>query len=160
VAVFGQILRQHGQDPQAVADVPAAWAAFEDFLQIEIADIGSGADFDVDGFAVQWGCWSWNGRRPALSFSRLLAIPDTDDPEGQRAYWQVDLQLTFHEDPALAGLDEMNESGTGFSFDAIGPARARELADMRAHYLGLYPQLQQLWRATPIESQLTLDQVD
>jgi hypothetical protein len=157
--VFGQILRRHGVEPDAVGDVDVAWTAFVEFLQVEVDGIVSG-DGDVDGFLVQWGCWPWNGNRPSLSFTRQLAIPDADDPEWQPSYWQVELQLTFRDEPDLAGLDELNESSTGFSFDPIGTARTAELAATREHYLRLYPQLQAIWRAVPIESELTLYQAD
>jgi hypothetical protein len=158
--VFGQILRRHGLEPDAIADVPLAWTAFEEFLQVELDGIVPGDDSDADGFIVQWGRWPWNGERPSLSFTRQLAIPDPDDPESQPSYWHVDLQMFFRDEPGLVGLDELNESSTGFSFDPVGPARTAELAATRAHYLGLYPQLHAIWRATPISSELTMNQAD
>jgi hypothetical protein len=104
IEVFSGLLRQRGVDPDAVADVHGAWAAFEEF---------------------QWGRWSWNDSRPSLSFTRQLAIPDAEDPDGQPGYWQVELEMTFPDVPSLVDLGELNESSTGFSFDPIGPPRAR-----------------------------------
>jgi hypothetical protein len=158
--VFGRQLREHGLEPDAVTDVEAAWEAFEEFLQTPVDGIVSGDDADADGFIVQWGSWSWNDKRPSLSFTRQLAIPDADDPEWQPSYWHVELEMTFQEEPGLAGLDELNESSSGFSFDPIGPARSAEVVALRDHYLGLYPQLQVLWHATPVSSKLSLFQAD
>jgi hypothetical protein len=90
-----------------------------------------GDECDADGFIVQWGCWSCNDKRPALCFTRQLAIPDPDDPDGQPSYWQVELEMIFQDEASLEGLDELNESSTGFSFDPIGPARGAELAAVR-----------------------------
>ena len=160
VDVFGQVLRRHGVDPDAVADVGAAWAAFEEFLQIEVDGTVSPEDEDGDGFIVQWGRWSWNDNRPSLSFTRQLGIPDADDPHGQPSYWQIDLAMTFEDEPDLAGIDELNESDTGFSFTPIGPERAAELTELRTHDLGLYPQLQAIWNSRPIKTKLTMYQAD
>lgn len=158
--VFGQVLRRHGLDPSAVTDVAEAWAAFAEFLQIEVDGILSPVDQDGDGFIVQWGRSSWNGYRPSLSFTRQLAIPDAEDPAWQPSYWQLDLAMTFEDQPGLAGLDELNESDTGFSFTPVGPERAAELTEMHKHYLGLYPQLQAMWNAKPITTELTMYQAD
>jgi hypothetical protein len=38
-------------------------------------------------------------------------------------------------------------------------ARSAELAATRDHYLALYPQLQALWQARPVDSKLSLHQV-
>jgi hypothetical protein len=158
IEVFSRLLRQGGVDPDAVADVHAAWAAFEEFLQTQLDGVASGED--VDGFIVQWGRWSWNDNRPSLSFSRQLAIADAEDPDWQPSYWQVELEMTFPDAPSLADLDELNESSTGFSFDRIGPTRAAELASTRDHYLTLYPQLRTLFDSAPAKSSLSLQQVD
>jgi hypothetical protein len=158
--VFGRLLRERGLDPHAVTDVEAAWAAFVDFVQTPVDGLVAGDDCDADGFIVQWGRWSWNDKRPALCFTRQFAVPDPDDPGGQPSYWQVELEMLFHDEANLEGLDELNESNTGFSFDPIGSARGAEVAALREHYLGLYPQLRALWRATPAESRLSLHQAD
>jgi hypothetical protein len=158
--VFGRFLRQRGVDPQSVRDVEAAWAAFEGFIQTPVDGILPGDDCDADGFIVQWGCWSWNDKRPALYFTRQFAVPDPDDPEGQPSYWQVELEMIFHDDASLEGLDELNESNTGFSFEPIGPSRGAELAAVHEHYLGLYPQLRALWHATPVVSKLSIHHAD
>ncbi|MEJ3745334.1 hypothetical protein WEI85_18830 [Actinomycetes bacterium KLBMP 9797] len=158
--VFERLLRQRGIDPHSVNDVEAAWAAFEEFVQTPVNGILPGDDCDADGFIVQWGRWSWNDKRPALCFTRQLAVPDPEDPDGQPSYWQVELEMLFQDEASLEGLDELNESNSGFSFDPISPARGSELAALRDHYLGLYPQLCVLWRATPVESRLSLHQAD
>ena len=49
---------------------------------------------------------------------------------------------------------------TGFSFTPVGPPRAVELTELRTHYLRLYPQLQAVWNAKPIKSELTMYQAD
>lgn len=157
---FGQILREHGLDPDAIADVIVAWTAFEEFVQLEVDGIVSTDESDADGFIVQWGRWSWNGNRPSLSFTRQLAVPDPDDLFLQPSYWHVELEMTFQDEPSLAGLGELNESSTGFSFEPIGPERTAELAAIHTHYLGLYPELRALWRATPISSELAMYQAD
>jgi hypothetical protein len=158
--VFGRLLRQHGVDPDAVADVHAAWAAFEEFLQTPLDGVVAGEDSDADGFIAQWGRWSWNENRPSLSFTRQLAIPDAEDPDWQPSLWQVELEMTFPDGPSLAGLDELNESSTGFSFEPIGTARSAEIASTRDHYLALYPQLRALFNTVPDKSTLSLQQVD
>ena len=158
IEVFSRFLRQRGVDPDAVADVHAARAAFEEFLQIQLDGVASGED--VDGYIVQWGRWSWNDSRPSLSFTRQLAIPDAEDPDRQPSYWQVELEMTFPDVPSLADLDELNESSTGFSFDPIGSTRAAELASTRDHYLTLYPQLRTLFDSAPAKSSLSMQQVD
>jgi hypothetical protein len=157
---LGQLLRRRGIEPDAVMDVEAAWTAFGEFVQTPVDGIVSGDDSDADGFIVQWGCWSWNDERPSLSFTRQLAVPDPEDPDGQPSYWHVELELIFQDEASLVGLDELNESDTGFSFDPVGPARDAELAALHDHYLGLYPQLRALWYATPVETKLSLHQAD
>jgi hypothetical protein len=160
VEVFDRLLRRHGVDSDAVVDVHAAWAAFVEFLQTPLGGIMTGEDSDADGFIVQWGRWSWNDHCPSLSFTRQLAIPETEDSDWQPSYWQVELEMTFPDLPSLTGLDELNESDTGFSFEPIGPARAAELAATRDHYLALYPQLGALFSTAPANSALSLQQVD
>jgi hypothetical protein len=146
-------------DPDA-AEVGAAWAAFEEFLRIEVDGTVSAEDEDGDGFIVQWGRWSWNDNRPSLSFTRRLGIPDADDPDGLPSYWQVDPAMTFEDGPDLAGIDELNESDTDFSFTPIGPERAAELIELRTHYLGLYPQREEIWNSRPLNTELTMYQAD
>ncbi|OLB79915.1 MAG: hypothetical protein AUI14_08855 [Actinobacteria bacterium 13_2_20CM_2_71_6] len=151
---------KHGIEPDAVTNVEAAWAAFGEFLQTPVNGIVSADDSDADGFIVQWGRWSWNDKRPSLSFTRQLAVPDANDPGWQPSYWHVELEMTFQDEPSLVGLDALNESNSGFSFEPIGPARGVELTVTHDHYLGLYPQLQAIWRATPTGSKLSLYQAD
>jgi hypothetical protein len=157
--LFGRLLRTHGIEPDAVTDVEAAWAVFVDFVQTWVDGMVSGEDADADGFIVQWGCWPWSDGRPSLSFTRQLAVPDADDPDWQPSYWHVELQMVFSNELGFAGLDELNESDTGFSFDPIGPARRAELATLHDHYLAVYPELQAVWRTTPAASGLSLHEV-
>lgn len=155
---FAQILRQHGVEPDAIRDVEAAWEAFGEFLQVEIAGI-EGPENDGDGFIVEWGRWDWNDDQPALSFGRQLAVtePDgRDDPHWQPEYWKVELQLIFGEDPAWADLDSVGHQDTGFDFDGIGAPRTAALGRIR-HFMESYPQLAAMWRAEPTRSDLTLD---
>lgn len=72
----------------------------------------AGEDCDADGFVIAWGRWPENANRPSLSLTRLLAIPDAEDPDWQPSYWYVDLEMTFPDSPSLAGLGELNESNT------------------------------------------------
>lgn len=157
--LFDRLLRRQGVDPGAVADVAAAWVAFEQFLETPMDGIASAGDCDADGFIVQWGRWSWNSNRPGLCFTRQLAIPD-EGFDSRPSYWQVELAIVFPDGPSLLGLDQLNESDTGFNFQPIGPARGVELAAIHDHYLGRYPQLRALFDATPDRSALSLTQAD
>ncbi|MET8325228.1 hypothetical protein [Streptomyces sp. NPDC005181] len=152
--VFAQILRQRGVEPAAVRDVNAAWDAFAEFLQIEIAGIEP-PENDGDGFIAEWGKWDWNDDQPALSFGRLFAVNDVgerDDPHWQPEYWKVELQLLFCEDPAWADLDSMGHQDTGFDY----VSRTAALGEMR-RFIESYPQLASMWRAEPARSNLTLE---
>lgn len=156
--VFAQMLRQRGNEPDAVRDVDAAWGTFAEFLQIEISGIES-PENDGDGFIVEWGRWGWNDEQPALSFGRQLAVNDVgeqDDPYCQPDYWKVELQLVFHEDPAWADTDSIGLQDTGFDFAEIGEPRAVALAETR-RFIHSDPQLAAMWRAKPARSELTLD---
>jgi hypothetical protein len=144
---FARILRRHGVDPTAVTDVEAAWRAFGEFLQVEIDGIDTTPDSDADGFIVQWGRYSWNDKRPSLSFTRQLAVAGSgDDPE----LWQIDLVMCFDD---LHGLDSLN---TGFVFDLAGPPLSAALAEVRAE-MERYPQLQAVWRMIPVSSDLSFE---
>jgi hypothetical protein len=157
--VFAEILRRHGVEPDAVSDVDAAWGAFDEFLQIDLDGIVEEPDSDADGFIIQWGRYSWNGGRLSLAFTRQLAVTDGEgqkDPDSQPALWQVDLEMCFDDEPDLIGLDTLNSSDTGFSFDPIGPQRTAELAEMRTD-MERHPQLQAIWSATPVSSSLSFE---
>ncbi|MGW2931043.1 hypothetical protein ACWDA7_04055 [Streptomyces sp. NPDC001156] len=158
--VFAQILRQHGVEPDAVGNVDAAWDAFVEFLQIEVEGIEQ-PENDGDGFIVEWGRWSWNDDQPSFSFGRLFAVNDADDrddPDWQPEYWKVDLQLIFAEEPAWADVDSLGHQDTGFDHDEIGAPRIAALREVR-RFIESYPQLAAMWRAEPIRSGLTLEQV-
>lgn len=159
-AEFARILRAHGTDLDAVTDVDAAWAAFEEFLQVEIAGIDSDEN-DGDGFNVEWGRWTWTDRRPALAFRRLLGVLDTEDrqdPQDQPEYWTVELELSFAEDPAWADLNLPEYVGAGLKHYRLGAERRAAMVEER-EYLGTFPQLAALWRAEPIHSRVVLEQV-
>ena len=72
--VLARPLREHGQDPNQVSDVEAAWQAFCSFLACPIDGLEPGPDRDADGFVVQWGRYGWTDRRPSLSFTRQMAV--------------------------------------------------------------------------------------
>ncbi|GAA1961381.1 hypothetical protein [Kitasatospora viridis] len=154
-ALFAGILRRHGLDPEAVDDVEAAWAAFEEFAQVPVVGVADVAD-DGDGFIAEWGSYSWNDGLPSLCFGRQFAVPDRE-AGGQPQYWRVDLELCFAARPDLAGVGALEVQDTGFDFPATGPARAAALAGARALVHG-YPQLVAMWRSRPVRSRLTLDQ--
>ncbi|WP_336115011.1 hypothetical protein [Streptomyces sp. PTD9-10] len=95
----------------------------------------------------------------ALSFSRLLAVSesdDRDDPDWQPKYWKVELQLVFAEDPAWTDLDRLGHQDTGFDYDEIGAPRIAALGEMR-QFIESYPQLAAMWRAEPTRSGLALE---
>lgn len=155
--LFAQILRRHGLDPNAVADVAAAWRAFREFLQTEIEGLSPDPGADVDGFIIQWGRYSWHGRRLCVSFTRQLAVPsdcDCDDLHEQPDYWQVDLTLVFDDAAGLAVLDNGHESDTGFYFEPAGPRRDAAIAEAEQ-----YQQLQAAFDATPLRSALSFERV-
>ncbi|KUN45097.1 hypothetical protein AQJ27_23795 [Streptomyces olivochromogenes] len=156
---FKQALRQQGVEPDAVRDVTAAWDAFGEFLQNEIEG-AEGPENDGDGFIVEWGRWSCDEERPALSFGRLLAVnggQERDDPHWQPEYWKVELQLCFADDPAWSDVDSLGFQDTGFDYDEIGIPRTIALGKMR-RFVESYPQLAAMWRATPIHSHVALEQ--
>ncbi|HYN95138.1 MAG TPA: hypothetical protein VES42_14920 [Pilimelia sp.] len=154
---FAQVLHRHGVDTDAVTDVEAAWRAFCEFLHIEIDGLDPTPDADADGFIVQWGRYTWTDNRPTLSFTRQLAIAEDSDPndsDWQPAYWQIDLQMCFEDEPELAGLDNLEIQDTGLTFDPIGPQRTTALAEVR-NEMGRYPQLRAAWHAAPTGSTLS-----
>lgn len=156
--VFAQVLRRRGVEVDAVCDVEAAWEGFGEFLQMGIEGI-AGPEDDGDGFVVQWGRWGWNDDRPALSFVRQLAVTEDGEWDGscwQSAYWQVELQLVFGEDPAWADLGGFGRQDTGFGFDEIGRPRSVALGKIR-RFVESCPQLAAMWRAEPIRSGLSLE---
>jgi hypothetical protein len=154
-------LRRHGVDANGVADVEAAWQGFSEFLQIEIGGLDPEPDSDADGFIVQWGRYSWNERRPSLTFTRQLAVVSDErnehDPRSQAKLWQIDLEMRFHDEPELVGIEALPRQDTGFSFAPIGLHRQAALAEMRL-IAAQYLQVEAAWRAAPVTSELTLNQ--
>ena len=48
--VLARLLRHHGQEPDQVTSVEAAWQAFRSFLAASIDGLEPGSDSDADGF--------------------------------------------------------------------------------------------------------------
>lgn len=151
---FEQILRKHGVRSEAVTDVEAAWQAFVDFAQMEI----SGVDEEDDGFIVQWGRRSWDDNRLILTLTRQLSRPDNEE-EDLVQVWQVELEIAFDDEPALAELEsDVDAADTGFRFEPVGPLRTAALAE--AFALARQQALvRALWTATPVSSSLTFEHV-
>jgi hypothetical protein len=158
---LARLLHSHGAGADDIADVETAWQAFSEFLQVEIAGLDPDPDSDADGFIVQWGRYSWNHRRPSLTFARQLAVvvESCDHPDRQPELWQVNLEMLFDDSPDLVGIDALPRQDTGFDFAPIGPKRRAAVAELRTA-LARNPPLQAAWRATPVTSELTLDRAD
>ncbi|WP_327351899.1 hypothetical protein [Streptomyces sp. NBC_01304] len=157
---FAHILQRRGVEPDAVVDVEAAWEAFAEFSQVLISGIEGPGD-DGDCIIAQWGKGDWNAGQPTLSFGRQLAVSDRDqsDPDRQPAYWLVELELRFADDPAWSDLDSIGLQDTGFDAAEIGAPRDTVLADNR-RLMHSYPQLAAMWRAQPVRSRVTLERGD
>ncbi|MEV6527909.1 hypothetical protein AB0M43_38915 [Longispora sp. NPDC051575] len=157
-AIFGQLLRDHGVDSEAVNNVAAAWEAYCEFLQADVEGIDETPGSDADGFIVQWGRWSWNDERPSLSFTRQLAIiaGDQADADWLPILWQVELQLSFDHEPNLADLDALDTSDTGWCFSPVGHGRTAELAAMRTD-MQRHRQLRAIWNTVPVSSHLSFE---
>ncbi|MFD9083810.1 hypothetical protein [Streptomyces erythrochromogenes] len=156
-AVFEQIVARHGVTADTCT-VEAAWAAFEEFVQVPVEGI-AGQEDDGDGFIVEWGVWDWNGDRPALSLGRLLAVDehgDRSDPYWQPEYWKVELQVFFANDSPWAGPLADGGGDSGFDFAAIGTPRADALAATR-RFIDQEPLLGVMWRSAPTGAEVTLD---
>lgn len=156
-AVFEQVLGRHGV-AAGVRTMAAAWAAFEEFVQVPVEDVEGPAD-DGDAFIVEWGVWDWTGNRPALSLGRLLAVNedgDRRDPYWQPQYWKVEFQACFAEDPAWADLHITGGGDSGFDHAAVGEPRAAALAATR-RFIDQDPLLSAMWRSAPVEIEVVLD---
>lgn len=151
---FAEVLRCHGVEPDAVADVEAAWRAFAEFLQTEVSGTDAGAD--ADGFIVQWGRYQWADDLPVLCFTRQLAVAADGPDDPYPAYWQLSLEMCFSDHIALAGVDALNTQNTDFSFSAVGPDRLAGLAAARAE-VAQYEPLRAMWRTRPFSSSLTFE---
>jgi hypothetical protein len=73
--VFAQILRRHGVDPNAVANIETAWRAFGEFLQVE-----------VDGIDQPAGIWSIFG---CIGLCRTSVGLASLDGVGGRPVWKL-----------------------------------------------------------------------
>jgi hypothetical protein len=161
--VLARLLREHGQDPDRVISVEAAWQAFRSFLATPIDGLEPGPGSDADGFIVQWGRYGWNDRRPSLMFTRQMAVDvratRTDSDWYQPEYWQMNLELVFDDVSALADLDQLQVQDTGFAFSPPGPEQEHALREVEG-VIQQYPTLQALWASTPVRSRLYLDNAD
>ena len=159
--LFAQIIRRHGAEPDAVTDVSTAWNAFQDFAQVELDGVEPGED--GERCIIQWGCWDWNDHRPALVFTRTLAVNDhegdRDDEYWQPQYWNVEIELLFADDPAWADLEDMAWRSSEVYYAPVGPERTASLAEA-ADFAKSLPQIQALWNATPTSSRLIVDRAD
>ncbi|MFR9780108.1 hypothetical protein ACL02O_29130 [Micromonospora sp. MS34] len=158
---FAEIMRRHGVDPDTVTDVEAAWGAFAEFLQLDIAGIDPTPDSDADGFIIQWGRRSWSDNRLILTFTRQLAIADVgdrDDPYWQPELWQLDLEMAFDDEADLIGLDSFDVHDTGFEFAPTGPLRAAALADTWAT-AQQHASVRAAWITAPASSGLSFESV-
>jgi hypothetical protein len=156
--VLQQTFRHHGIDVTAIADVPAAWEAFQEFAQVEFAELDPTPASDNDGIIVQWGRYSWNDHRYSVSFTRQFAVVDDGDgptdTEWRPSYWQVQLDLLFDDEPPVSAFAAA-ASDTGFYFDPPGTARDEAFQDIEEH-----EQLAAVMRLTPMTSMLRFDPAD
>ncbi|SBT40724.1 ligand-gated ion channel [Micromonospora auratinigra] len=142
-----------------MTDVEAAWGAFAEFLQLDIAGIDPTPDSDADGFIIQWGRRSWSDNRLILTFTRQLAIADVgdhDDPGWQPELWQLALEMAFVHEADLVGLDSLDVHDTGIKFAPTGPLRAAALAHTRMT-ARRYAPVRAAWLAAPASSGLSFD---
>jgi hypothetical protein len=161
--VLARLLREHGQDPDRVTNVEAAWQAFQSFLAHPVDGLEAGPDSDADGFIVQWGRYGQKDGRPSLTFTRQFAVdvratwaePDWYQPD----HWQVNLELAFDDAPALADLGELAVADTGFDFRPPGPEQDEAFRDVEWE-IHQYPALRALWASTPAVSGITVYQAD
>ncbi|MFG1656890.1 hypothetical protein ACGFIY_10220 [Micromonospora chersina] len=157
--MFTQILRRHGVEQDCVTDVAAAWDAFAEFLQLDIAGLDPTLGSDADGFIVQWGRRSWSDNRLILTFTRQLAITDVgdhDDSYPQPELWQLDLEMTFADAADLIGHAQLAVQDTGFTFAPTGPLRATALVDTWTETQQHAP-VRAAWVATPASSRLSFE---
>lgn len=160
--VLAGLLREHGQDPDQVTNVEAAWQAFRSFLANPIDGLEPD-DSDADGFIIQWGRWGWNDRRPSLTFTRQIAVNAratwTESDWYQPELWQLNLELIFNDAPELADLDQPEMRIPGFDFSPPGPEQDHALREIERK-VQQYPTLQALWASTPVRSRLDLEPTD
>ncbi|MFG2113757.1 hypothetical protein ACGFRB_14180 [Streptomyces sp. NPDC048718] len=159
-AAFERILDRHTAAPGGGV-MAAAWAAFEEFAQVPVEGLAGLEDDgdDKDGFIVEWGAWSWNGYRPALTLGRQLTVEGDGHPDDLQL-WMVEFQAVFAENPAWAGLLGSDGGGdTGFDFAPLGSPRAEALADTR-RFIDGHPVLSVMWRSTPVETGVSLGRAD
>lgn len=126
-AVLAGMLRRHGQDPEAVQDVEAAWQAFAEFMTLGIDSADGSDDADADGFIIQWN-------RRTLTFTRQLIIDDQ--------VRQLHLELT---------VDVADHGDTGFGFRP-----ADDVADLRVSALA-HPPVRAAWSVIPAGSRIAVE---
>jgi hypothetical protein len=161
--VLREMIRKQGSDPDRVESPESAWRVFCAFLAVEVDGLETALDCDADGFIVQWGRYSWNGGLPSLTFTRQFAVDVraawTETDWYQPEYWQVSLDMVFPDQPALADLDQLNTSNSGFYFERPGPDMDNALREALWDF-EQYPTLQALWASTPLRSAVDLAQAD
>jgi hypothetical protein len=161
--VLARLLRDHGQEPDLVASVEAAWQAFRSFLAAPIDGLEPDPGSDADGFIIQWGRYGWNDMHPSMTFTRQMAVDVkgswTESDWYQPELWQLNLELVFDDVQALAGVDQLGVRDTGFDFSPPGPERAHALREVE-RVIQQHPVLQVLWASTPVRSRLDLENAD
>jgi len=156
---FTRVLRRYGLDPVAVADVDAAWRAFAEFAQVELAGLAPDGP-DNDMLIAQWGSYEWRGNRPFLTFARQLTVPhvpdsldeDEDEPSDDVDLWQLELIIGLSDTLTPA------EGRTDWHTAPPGPARAAALAAMAAEMRRHEP-LDLAWRTVPATVELAFAHV-
>jgi hypothetical protein len=161
--VLARLLRDHGQEPDQVTSVEAAWQAFRSFLATPVDGLEPGPDSDADGFIVQWGRYAWNDRRPSLTFTRQMAVDVkatwTESDWYQPELWQLNCEMVFDDVPELAGVDQLGMQDTGFDFSPPGPEQDHALREVE-RMIQQHPALQAMWASTPVRSSLDLENAD
>ena len=71
----------------------------------------------------------------------------------------MNLELVFDDVPALADVDELDVTNTGFDFTPPGPGQDHAFREVKWE-IQQYPTLQALWASTPVRSSLDLDRAD
>jgi hypothetical protein len=130
---------------------------------VEVDGLETAPGSDADGFIVQWGRYGLNGGLPSLSFTRQFAVDVraewTETDWYQPEYWQVSLDMVFADQPALADLDQLNTSNSGFYFERSGSGMDNALREALWEF-EQYPTLQALWASTPLRGAVDLAQAD
>jgi len=159
------MIRKQGSDPDRIESPESAWRVFCAFLAVDVDGLETTPDSDADGFIVQWGRYRYSSNEgmPTLSFTRQFAVDVhatwTETGWYQPEYWQVSLDMVFPDQPALADLDRLNTSDSGFYFERPGPGMDHALCEALWE-VEQYPTLRALWASTPLRSAVDLVRAD